>query len=81
METTSKVNQLEATIDVKSLTLADWSALGEALGNQQKWAFWQWQEHSEIDFGQLSLDDWEAIAAATGYSDKWAYYRFKELAS
>lgn len=74
----AKNDIFEKRIAISEMTFADWQAIGDAIGNNQSWAYYRWAEVSSPDLSQLSIEDWEAIENACEFKEGWAYHRLRE---
>lgn len=67
---------MELTIETGKLTVTDWIAIAESVGNSKLWGHQNWLKSA--DDKTLSLENWKVLGEALGYKSGWAYIKLGE---
>jgi hypothetical protein len=73
-------SELIATIDPKTMNLADWRLIADILGYKPNWAYTSWTKVKKLPFLKaIDFDRWIIFATFLGYSQNWATRQYLEI--
>lgn len=72
------VDLFSETLDLSTMTFADWLKIGSCLDKNPGWAYYQWEQHTKVSLSDLKIEDWEAIETQCDFKSGWAYHRYRD---